>query len=278
MSDAVFTGLEDFDLPNERQTGRKDSKTQDKRISILKVLVLILCVLLLFEAILYMLVIPCLAPAKVQFSGLTTLSSDEMMGMLNTMNAKTWMQFDTGKAVSLISTIPGVESVSVDKRFPDRVIVQVKERAPVAQTIVTLDNRSTPVQIDENGVLFPSTASAAITDTTVPLVTGLPVDRVPNGMRIPEKYRTLMEQIATIRSLPQKYFAAISEIQVVPKEYGNYELILYPIHSRVRVLTDRSLNEDALKYMMVVLDVVNSIEPDVSEIDLRYGSVSYRKR
>jgi cell division protein FtsQ len=26
------------------------------------------------------------------------------------------------------------------------------------------------------------------------------------------------------------------------------------------------------------LDVVNSIEPDVTEIDLRYGSVSYRKR
>ena len=30
--------------------------------------------------------------------------------------------------------------------------------------------------------------------------------------------------------------------------------------------------------MMVALDVVNKIEPDVSEIDLRYGSVSYRKR
>ena len=38
------------------------------------------------------------------------------------------------------------------------------------------------------------------------------------------------------------------------------------------------MNEDALQYMMVVLDVVNSIEPDVSEIDLRYGSVSYRTR
>lgn len=87
-----------------------------------------------------------------------------------------------------------------------------------------------------------------------------------------------MEQIASIRSLSQKYFAAISEIQVVPKEFGNYELVLYPINSHVKVLTDRSLNEDALKYMMVVLDVVNSIEPNVSEIDLRYGSVSYRKR
>ena len=97
-------------------------------------------------------------------------------------------------------------------------------------------------------------------------------------MRLPAKYRPLMDQISSIRKLPQKYFAAISEIQVLPKEYGNFELAIYPVSTRARVLTDRSLNEDALKYMMVVLDVVNSIEPDAQEIDLRYGSVSYRRR
>ena len=97
-------------------------------------------------------------------------------------------------------------------------------------------------------------------------------------MRIPSKYRPLIDQIASIRNISQKYFAAISEICVVPKEYGNYELMLIPAGSKIKVITDRSLNEDALKYMMIALDVVNSIEPDVTEIDLRYGSVSYRKR
>ena len=95
-------------------------------------------------------------------------------------------------------------------------------------------------------------------------------------MRIPAKYRVLIEQIAKIQALPQKYFAAISEICVVPKTYGNYELCLIPVNSKIRVLTGRSLNEEALQYMMVVLDVVNTLEPDVSEIDLRYDSVSYR--
>jgi len=278
MSDAVLTGLEPYEYDEDRKYSRHTTGKGDKKMSVLKIIVIVLCLLLAFEAILYTLVIPCLAPAKVQFSGLSRLSSQQMIQTLETMGSSTWMQFDTNKAASLLSSIPGVESAVIDKRFPDRVIIQINEREPVAQTIVTVDNRSMPVQIDENGVLFPSTASNAAIDTNVPLVTGLPVDRVQEGMRIPEKYRTLMEQIAALRSLPQKYFAAISEIQVVPKEYGNYELVLYPIHSRVRVLTDRSLNEDALKYMMVVLDVVNSIEPDVSEIDLRYGSVAYRKR
>ena len=85
-----------------------------------------------------------------------------------------------------------------------------------------------------------------------------------------------MKNISNIQNLPQKYFAAVSEICVVPKEYGNYELVLIPSSAHVKVLTDRSLNEEALKYMMVVLDVVKQLETDVSEVDLRYGSVSSR--
>jgi hypothetical protein len=96
--------------------------------------------------------------------------------------------------------------------------------------------------------------------------------------RIPAKYRSLIEQIAEISELPQNYFASISEICVRAKEYGNYELSLIPSQSKVKVLTDRALNEDALKYMMVVLDVVNKIGTDVSEIDLRYGAVAFRTK
>jgi cell division protein FtsQ len=167
--------------------------------------------------------------------------------------------------------------VSVDKVFPDKVLINVKERTAVAKTIVSINGRSMSVQIDENGVLFSNTTSVA-SDSNIPLISGLPIENMQTGMRFPAKYKPLMAQIAEIQKLPQKYFVAISEIQVVPKEYGNYELVLYPIHTHVKVLTDRSLNEDALKYMMVVLDVVNSFEPDVREIDLRYGSVSYRSR
>ena len=103
------------------------------------------------------------------------------------------------------------------------------------------------------------------------------MEYIGDGMRIPSRYRSLVEQMSKIKGMSQNYFAAISEICVVPKESDTYELVLIPVSSKIRVLTDRTLSEDALKYMMVVLDVVNSIEPDVSEIDLRYGSVSYRK-
>ena len=90
------------------------------------------------------------------------------------------------------------------------------------------------------------------------------------------KLRPLMEQIAEIQSTNPEYFSVLSEIRVVSKEYGSYELELYPVHSRIKVLTDRTLSLEALQYMMVVLDVINSMQSDVSVVDLRYGSISYR--
>ena len=278
MSDVLLTGLDDFDFGDSNISNNQNKKAGDKKITLLKVIVLVLAILLLLEAVLYTFVIPCLAPAKIRLYGLTTISTKQVSSIIQPMNSKTWAQFNCQEACSLLSSVPGIDTVIIDKHFPDKVDIQIKERKPVAKTIVTIDNHLTPVQIDANGVLFPAITSDAIVDKAVPLVSGLPVDNVQGGMRIPEKYRSLMEQISDIQSLSQNYFAAISEIQVVPKEYGNYELVLYPVNSRIKVLTDRTLNEDALKYMMVVLDVVNSIEPDVSEVDLRYGSVSYRKR
>lgn len=257
---------------------KEKNVSKDKKLRILKVIVFILCILLLIELILYTFVIPSLVPAKISFSGLKTIPESLVRQKIQEIDTLTWMQFDTGKAVNSLSSISGIEKVTVDKHFPDRVSILIKEREAVAKTIVFQNGYCQTVQIDENGVLFSSTATSVAKDSNIPLVTGLPIENAGEGVRLASRYRILMEQIAYIRSLPQKYFAAISEIQVVPKEYGNYDLILYPVSSHVRVLTDRSLNEDTLKYMMVALDIVNSIDSSAGEIDLRYGAVSYRRR
>nr|MCR4742730.1 cell division protein FtsQ [Treponema sp.] len=131
-----------------------------------------------------------------------------------------------------------------------------------------------PVQIDKTGVLYKGIGGN--TNFELPIVSGLPVEYMAGGMRIPSTYRPLIDQINKIEKLSQNYFASISEICVVSKDSGNYELEIIPSNSKVKVLTDRTLNEEALKYMMVVLDVVDTINADVSELDLRYGSVSIK--
>lgn len=283
MSDAAVSQFDEFFTDGARfesavpQSGQQ-KKAKDKKITALKIIVAVLGFFLLVEGLVYSLVIPCFSQPSVVYEGLSLASREAVSAKLAPLAGAPWSRFDTEKAVALLSSVSCIESVSVDKQFPDKVFVSVKERLPVAKTILSVNGRSKPVQIDENCVLFGMQADAAEQDNSIPLISGIPVDALQEGMRLPAKYRVLMEQIAAIRKLPQKYFAAISEIQVVPKEYGNYELALYPTQAKVRVLTDRSLTEDALKYMMVVLDVVNSIEPDVVEVDLRYDSLSYRCR
>ena len=255
-----------------------DSKAE-KKIKFIKVIFCVLCFALLCELVIYKYIMPSFSSPKVTVTGQKEYSAEEIARMLLPMNSTSWFDFDVEQAVALLSSEAGIDHVSVEKKFPDKIYVNVAEREPVAVTFVMENGHSSPVQIDKNGVLFPGkkTVSAA-PDEVLPIVSGLPVEYMSKGMRIPAKYRPLIDQISKIREMPQHYFASVSEICVLPKDSGNYELALIPSQSKVKVLTDRALNEDALKYMLVVLDVVNQIGTDVAAVDLRYGSVSYITR
>lgn len=255
----------------------KTEKSDDKIVKAVKIIFAILISCIVLEFCFYMFIRPSLSAPRVSVSGQSSYTPQEVVGMLKPMNVKNWFDFDVESAVSILASVSGFDSVTVKKSFPDKIYISIVEREPVAMTFINNNGRSIPVLIDRNGVIFPERNKKSYA-SYIPIISGLPVEHLTEGMRIPMKYRSLIDQISVIRSISQKYFAAISEICVVPKEYGNYELVLIPVGSKIKVLTDRSLNEDALKYMMVALDVVNSIEPDVSEIDLRYGSVSYRRK
>ena len=270
MSD--YSAVSEFDQfvinkkPNE--------KSDDNFFKWMKVVFGILCALLAVEIILYKFVRPSVRPPRVVFSGLNNYTAEDLNQEIAGIRMGNYFTFDTAALAAKLSSISGIESVEIEKRFPDKIAARIKEREPVAMTFVSDGGKTVPVQIDKNCVLFDAPGFSL--DSALPIVSGIPVEFLSSGMRIPAKYRTLIDQIDRIRALPQKYFAAVSEICVLPKKYGNYELMIIPVNFRMRVLTDRVLNEEALQYMMVVLDAVNSIEPNATEIDLRYGSVSYR--
>ena len=261
---------EDMDSTSEGKTERK--------IKFIKTIFCVLCFALLCELVIYKYVMPSFSSPKVTVTGQKDYTAEEIARLLLPMNSTSWFDFDVDQAVSILSSEAGIDHVIVEKRFPDKIFINVSEREPVAVTFVMDKGSTKPVQIDKNGVLFPGKNNPAA-EAALPILSGLPVEYMSKGMRIPSKYRPLIDQIAKISELPQHYFASLSEICVLPKDSGNYELALIPSQSKVKVLTDRALNEDALKYMLVVLDVVNQIGTDeVAAVDLRYGSVSYITR
>jgi len=53
-------------------------------------------------------------------------------------------------------------------------------------------------------------------------------------------------------------------------------LVLYPVHSTIRVRLENNLTEDVLRYMLLVLSVFENSSPKPEEIDFRSGMGSYR--
>ncbi len=266
MSDFAFKAYDGF------ETSQKKSDSKGK---ILKILFAILLSLLLIEVVVYLFVVPALGNVRISISGLNNCSEQEIVKACGERLANNYLKFNPEEIRSVVASIPGVEDVTVSRRFPDRVFINVMERKPVAVTFINTEDRTIPIQIDKNGVLFPIKSAAVPKDGSIPIISGIPVDNIPEGMRIPSKYHLLIDQITRIQSVNKKYFAAVSEIRVVPREFGNYELELFPVRAHLKVLADRVLNEETLQKMMVTLDVVRGLDSAVDQIDLRYGSVSY---
>lgn len=289
MSDFVFQSFG----KNKKAVGMSSVSAKPKsgnRIRAIKWFVAVFAVIFAIEAVVYLIVIPSLQRPTIIWSGERNYNVVDLSKAISPMLNKSWAKFSEVEAAEYLLDVSGIEDAQVVKRFPDKVYINIVERTPVAMTFLSEGGKSVPIQIDKNGVLFAirsvqgrsesvadNSASGKI-DVSLPLITGLPVDTSSGKMQIPLKYRGLMEQIASIKKLPQNYFAAISEIHIVTKEYGNYELVLYPVRGHARILIGRQITEEALQYMMVALDVVNSLDPNVAEIDLRYGSVACRTR
>ncbi len=273
MSDYAFGNLKNLEVSLRQEKKQTEKKG---KITAIKIIFCILCALLVAEAIVYFILFPCLNTPQIIWSGVNNYSQKSLVQSLGSYSYCSYIKFNSSQVKSILTTIPGIEDVTIEKKFPDVIRINVVERKAVAKTLISSGERSTLVQIDKNGVIFSVKSDLQSFDGSIPLISGIPVENISEGMRIPAKFRGLMDEIAKIKALPQNYFAAISEIHVVPKEYGNYELVLYPVHSRIKVLTDRHLTEEALSYMMVALDVVGNIEKNVEELDLRYGLVSYR--
>ncbi len=269
----VDTYLEQADLDSAKAEEKARRKNR-----FLAIACLVGVTLLFGEFITAKVIKPSMSSPKVTVTGQENYTAQEIAVKLLPLNATSWWNFDVKKAVNILSSDASIGKVKVTKTFPDKITIQVTERVPVCTTLIVDNGRSVPMQIDSEGVLFSAGTKKSVNLNDMPIVSGIPVEHYSSGMRIPQKYKGLIEQISKIQHQNSKYFASISEICVVPKEFGNYELVLIPSNSHVKILTDRTLNSDALNTMMVTLDIVRELGTDIGEVDLRYGSVSYRLR
>ncbi len=247
----------------------------DGKSLLLKVLAGVLMAFLALEMAFYLVVVPSGADVRVEVRGARSVGMDELCALAGITGTEKWLRFNTAQAASKLAACPLFESVTVQKRFPDKVLFTVVERVPVALTYGTRDGRTVPVEIDRNGVAF-RIGAVSEESSNLPLLTGPRFDNPVAGQRLNPALKPLLAQIEALEQDRPVLLSSLSEIKVVEKPYGGYDLMLYPVHAPVRVLTDKALNEDAIQYMMLVLDVIGDLSLDIDEIDIRAGTVAYK--
>lgn len=242
-------------------------------ISLLKVLSAALVCILVLVALCYVIITPVSSYISIEVRNSPQISTEEILSIAGIRQDIKWSDFNASTAETKLRLHPLFSDASVSKKFPDRVVVSVTERVPVAVAVGEFEGRAVPVEIDRDGVIFK--VGAASEARSLPLITGINmVDPVP-GSSLNAQLRPLLRQLEALINESPRLLALVSEIKIDPKAYGSYDLVLFPVHTAVSVRTDRALNADALQYMMLVLDVVDELGIDVKEIDIRAGTVAY---
>jgi cell division protein FtsQ len=235
-----------------------------------------LVAVLAVEALWFLVAVPCLPLKSIEIHGAERLPAGAVYAASGLTGKTSFFTVDADAVRRGVEALPLVESASVVRRFPDGLRVDVSMRTPVAVALAaTADGRSVPVSIDRKGVVF-QVGSGATAAVAGPVISGLQFEDPQPGVRLPAFLHSLVADLSRLRAENPALLDAISEIRVVKKSYDAYELVLYPTYRPVRVRIGSQLNEDALRYMMLLLDVLASKGIETDELDFRTGTAAYR--
>lgn len=247
--------------------------TKTKKFSakfFLALIVILLFSLILIIGVMYFFILPQTSPAKIQFQGNAALSELFLKQQAGIESGIKWHSFNTTAAAGKIAKISAVEAVTVQKKLPDKILITITERTPVAVTFINVNDQSFPFLIDKNGVLF---RSDDFNIADFPIISGFNFTEYTDGMRLNALLITLLEQLQVLESENKKLLSQVSEIKITAKKYGGYDLIIFPAYSSLQVKIGNELNSDVLKHVMLVLDVVQGLDniKKINGIDLRSG-------
>ncbi|MDR2740991.1 MAG: FtsQ-type POTRA domain-containing protein [Treponema sp.] len=174
-----------------------------------------------------------------------------------------------------------VESARVVKQYPDTVRIELEPRKIAAMSLTEIGGRTQPVYFDRYGVIVKIGNSGGVPafSPSVPLISGFVFSEPGLGTRLPRMFESFLSSLARINAASPELLTAVSEIRINRKTFDRFDLILYPVHSPVRFRVEADVDEDTLKHMILMIDVLGSADGVLpEEIDLRTGTASYREK
>lgn len=191
---------------------------------------------------------------EVQISGLKNVDRKVVLNALGIPRHAGLLTVKVTERARALESIPWFRSTNVRVDYPDKIVVEVTEREPVA--VVFADDF---FLMDSEGKLFAETSVAA--HSTLPLVTGFSGMGLKHGDQLPQEVMESVRQLIAALSGSQSWFPSnqISEcrwhneegfilytmLKAVPIElgWGDYEQKLARLQKVLSQLSQRRLLE-----------------------------------
>jgi len=251
--------------------GAKSSKKIEKG---LKSILVIAGIIFSAEIIWLFIVSPFIPFSHIEVHGFDGFDRAQVLSYAGINDRSSYFSTNVKEAKERLSSNVLVESAIVMKRFPDKLSIFLTAREAAAVTLTTVGSKQVPIYVDKHGIFFKIAQDDFYENQNLPILSGIENPMV--NMRLPSGLVSLVESISVISSSSPELLSAISEIRVERKAWDGFDLVLFPVHSSIRVRLDNNLTEDMLKYMFLMLNVFESASPAPQEIDFRSGMGSYK--
>ncbi len=215
--------------------------------------------------------------SRYEVRGATSLAYAEVLSAALVHGNEYFFSLDPARMKAALLQEPRIAAATVERRFPNSVLITVTERTPAALVLVEEGGRLAPVYLDREGMAY-SYVAEGNRATDLPVLSGLRFEGFRLGTRLPSSLVPTMAALGELRARAPALLGAFSEIKFVKPAHGEAELLLYSLHYRLPVRTGPVLNEATLRSIILVLDVLASqgLSDKVEEIDFRTGTVVYR--
>ncbi|MDR1587516.1 MAG: FtsQ-type POTRA domain-containing protein [Treponema sp.] len=219
---------------------------------------------------------PCIPLSTLEVQGFPGFDGDEVLRYAGIDDKASFISVNVGETEKTLAAHYLVERVKAVKRFPDRLSIYLEPRRAVALSLAAVDGRLLPVYFDRHGVIFKiGIDRGPLPPSNLPIISGLVIENPVPGMRLPAAFGPLLGELEKIESESPELLGAVSEIRINRKPFDGFDLVLYPLHNSVRVRLENNLNENTLRYVMLMLDVFEEYDSVPGEIDFRSGVGSY---
>ena len=257
------------DLPFKPAASRKIEKG-------LKRLLIIAGIILAAELVWLFGVSPCIPLSTLEITGFPGLDGADALRIAGVGEGASYVSVNAAEAEKLLAAHPAVESARVIKRFPDRLSIFLEPRRALALSLTESRGEPLPVYYDKHGVVFRIGDGAGEAPENLPVVSGLAFENPVLGMRLPAIFGPFLAELSRIAEESPELLAAVSEIGINRKAFNGFDLTLYPVHYPIRVRLGENFNEETLRYVLLMLDVLASGDSFPEEIDFRSGMGVYK--